>query len=777
MSNRLAPLACAVVLVVMAPSLGSGQGDYHVPEAVKRAAGDQAVYVCRLTSAPQLSHGSGCLISSSGLVLTNWHVVVPTMAKNTYRIKVDWMPWLPGGSSGSVTCIAPELDLALIKLDVASGRDGAQLAETAAKGDRIYPVGFTTRDEVPKGFWAGMIPSLGLGRTIDTGEIVESGSYSFRRTANRAPRGTSQADWDELVRRAEALLDKVHTRPRLKTDPADGEWTAWLSNAWTTGGQSGGPSFGEDGRLIALNHGRRWEESGPKESVQIPVDLIRLFLVGVQQDTGYLRIPIVSKFDATGGRGAVGLPYETDGRPFARRRGNGLLQVFRKDGRDSGIALRNGAHEAFWVKGAIWAHYASKGGPDYIGYPLGDEYDSRGGRRQDFERGSLHWDRRTNVVTLLDRTGATIHEWPGGHTPGHPGVGVPGLPSEEAAAKGPVDLVFCIDCTSSMHDDIAQVKRDARDLVGRLRKKCSSLRIGLVTYRDFAVDGPRHLETNLPLTEDIDRIVSAVQGLEVTGGGDPSEDVLDGLMAAIRMDWRDGVGKFIVLMGDASAKDPDHEGKTKETIAEAARAVDPAHVYALALNSGGIEDFREIAALTDGEAFSVEDVTKLSEAIENAVSAAIVHHAGEVGGLVVSSPSTDWQTALLASTFVGIFVLGVMCVAVAIRRRSFSSPLPGPPVAWLQVHEPGVAPRNVPVTGEVARIGRDPRSEVGLSDSRVSARHAEVRIEGGRATVTDLSSTNGTWVNGERVEQRVLRSRDRIKLGDTVVIFFPSNTG
>ena len=385
----------------------------------------------------------------------------------------------------------------------------------------------------------------------------------------------------------------------------------------------------------------------------------------------------------------------------------------------------------------------------------------------------------SHVISAPIWLGSMIYEWTEGHGPGHPGVGAPGMPSEEVAAKGPVDLVFCIDCTSSMHDDIDRVKRDARDLVARLRKKCSSLRIGLVTYRDFAVDGSRHLETNLPLTEDIDKIVGAIQGLGVTGGGDPSEDVLDGLMAAIRMDWRDGVGKFIVLMGDASAKDPDHEGKTKETIAEAARAVDPAHVYALALNRGGIEDFRKIAALTDGEAFTVEDVTKLSEAIENAVSAAIVHHSAEVGGVVAFSPAPDWQLPLLISALVGVFVLGVLCVAIAARRRMSLTPLPSAPLAWLQVYEPNMPPRNVPVLAPIVRLGRDPRNAVVLSDPTVSKTHAELTVYADQAVITDLNSTHGTNVNGQRVSRQAVMPRDRIELGGTILMFFPhqSNWG
>jgi uncharacterized protein with LGFP repeats len=55
-----------------------------------------------------------------------------------------------------------------------------------------------------------------------------------------------------------------------------------------------------------------------------------------------------------------------------------------------------GAHE---VHGAILARWAALGWErSYLGYPVGDEYDLPGGRRSDFERGSVTWDAATGAV-------------------------------------------------------------------------------------------------------------------------------------------------------------------------------------------------------------------------------------------------------------------------------------------------------------------------------------------------------------------------------------------
>lgn len=63
-------------------------------------------------------------------------------------------------------------------------------------------------------------------------------------------------------------------------------------------------------------------------------------------------------------------------------------------------------------------------------------------------------------------------------------------------------------------------------------------------------------------------------------------------------------------------------------------------------------------------------------------------------------------------------------------------------------------------------VGRSRSCDVRLADPAVSARHARVACRGGRWTVADLRSTNGTWVNGTRVEHAVLDAGDELVLGE-----------
>lgn len=77
--------------------------------------------------------------------------------------------------------------------------------------------------------------------------------------------------------------------------------------------------------------------------------------------------------------------------------------------------------------------------------------------------------------------------------------------------------------------------------------------------------------------------------------------------------------------------------------------------------------------------------------------------------------------------------------------------------------------REFPIGGSLV-IGRDPSAGIVLEDSEVSRRHATVSSTGGSATVEDLGSTNGTFVNGERIEgTRTLSAGDRLRIGTTVL--------
>ncbi|MGZ4176411.1 MAG: FHA domain-containing protein, partial [Solirubrobacteraceae bacterium] len=71
-----------------------------------------------------------------------------------------------------------------------------------------------------------------------------------------------------------------------------------------------------------------------------------------------------------------------------------------------------------------------------------------------------------------------------------------------------------------------------------------------------------------------------------------------------------------------------------------------------------------------------------------------------------------------------------------------------------------------------ATLGRSRQCDVTVDDPNVSRTHAEVRPRGGSWVLSDLGSTNGSRLNGRRVEgTEVLKPGDEIELGTTVVRF------
>jgi hypothetical protein len=68
-------------------------------------------------------------------------------------------------------------------------------------------------------------------------------------------------------------------------------------------------------------------------------------------------------------------------------------------------------------------------------------------------------------------------------------------------------------------------------------------------------------------------------------------------------------------------------------------------------------------------------------------------------------------------------------------------------------------------------IGRTDRSDIVIDDSSVSREHASIERKDGRFILEDLKSTNGTFINGEVVDVRVLNHGDKIRIGNTVLQF------
>jgi hypothetical protein len=94
-----------------------------------------------------------------------------------------------------------------------------------------------------------------------------------------------------------------------------------------------------------------------------------------------------------------------------------------------------------------------------------------------------------------------------------------------------------------------------------------------------------------------------------------------------------------------------------------------------------------------------------------------------------------------------------------------------PPVAPRETAVLEVDGRRVPLTRAVTVLGRAGEVDVPLDDAGVSRRHAEVHAVDGRYRVVDLGSTNGTFVDGERVATGELRDGSTITVGRSRLVF------
>ena len=88
---------------------------------------------------------------------------------------------------------------------------------------------------------------------------------------------------------------------------------------------------------------------------------------------------------------------------------------------------------------------------------------------------------------------------------------------------------------------------------------------------------------------------------------------------------------------------------------------------------------------------------------------------------------------------------------------------------WLQ---PDSSIIEFPLKAEQNVIGRTSRCDVRIKHPGISAEHAVIRVLPGSATVEDLGSTNGTRVNGKKIELHTLRHGDQIGVGRERLMYF-----
>ena len=172
------------------------------------------------------------------------------------------------------------------------------------------------------------------------------------------------------------------------------------------------------------------------------------------------------------------------------------------------------------------------------------------------------------------------------------------LPGERAR----LDLVFLVDATGSMGDEIDKLKRSMRTVADQVAALPSrpDICFGLVAYRDR---GDEFFVRAWDFSDDLGAFQQALAGVRAGGGGDMPEALNEALHTAVhRLSWRgDGATRLVMLVADAPPHldygapwyDDDMQGAL-------ARGIKLFTVGASGLDKGGEYIYRQIAQFTGG---------------------------------------------------------------------------------------------------------------------------------------------------------------------------------
>lgn len=112
-----------------------------------------------------------------------------------------------------------------------------------------------------------------------------------------------------------------------------------------------------------------------------------------------------------------------------------------------------------------------------------------------------------------------------------------------------IDLVFLIDATGSMSDDISELRNSLKSIVNSLSNK--KINISSAIFRDNNVDSVWYQRNQNELSKSTDEILEFLNQIEAQGGGDLAESMFDATVkTAAEINWQ-SVGRFLIILTDA----------------------------------------------------------------------------------------------------------------------------------------------------------------------------------------------------------------------------------
>jgi len=94
----------------------------------------------------------------------------------------------------------------------------------------------------------------------------------------------------------------------------------------------------------------------------------------------------------------------------------------------------------------------------------------------------------------------------------------------------------------------------------------------------------------------------------------------------------------------------------------------------------------------------------------------------------------------------------------------------------LVIEQPGISIQTVPIGDKDIVLGRSSECDIVLSAGEISRHHAKIVVRDANYVLVDLKSLNGTYLNGQRITEHILKHMDEIWLGSQCRIIFRDDT-
>jgi hypothetical protein len=284
-------------------------------------------------------------------------------------------------------------------------------------------------------------------------------------------------------------------------------------------------------------------------------------------------------------RGYLGRAQDATGLPLSNFAAPVLLQILGPDGQPAAhqrVTVRSPGAETAFFDGYSGTNGLLNVFPAVLGAGAPGQVEVR-----------LYPEDQADPVVRTVATGTTRHSLQ--------------LPSAPAAGPGFLDLVFVVDATGSMGDELAWLTRDLQSIVTAATRGAGDvdIRYGLVVYRD---QGDEYVVRAWPMMDGAGAMRRALADQEAAGGGDYPEAAADAMAAAAGLSWRRGQGERLLFhIADA----PPHDADAGRYLA-AARQLAGDNVQIFGLGASGVADaseflMRQAAAFSGGQYLFLTD--------------------------------------------------------------------------------------------------------------------------------------------------------------------------